>query len=56
MKHFIAYKILFELIPWPLSNGKLVRYGKVIKTHVIVFNVHLFTIIEPRFNRPYTGA
>ena len=54
MKHFIA-NLLLKFIPYPLARWKLVRYGRIIKSHVIVFNVHIFTIVEPRFNR-YIGA
>jgi hypothetical protein len=49
MKKRIAFLILC-LIPWPLSHGKLVRHGNAIRTHIIVFNVHVFTITEERFN------
>lgn len=50
MKNFIAYGIILKLIPWPLSKGQLVRCGNRINTHVIVFNVHIMTLTEERFN------
>jgi len=55
IKTFVGNSIILKLIPWPLSKGTLIRSGKCIGTRITVFNMNLFTFIEPRFNR-YTGA